>query len=100
MDALRDMMTGLSLSQLVALKSRLAGPTDEGTDNILHGVSVYFAKLARQHTLAPPASLMADIDHGIEGVSAAASPTTRREGTIALLSLRRNLFPAAHVLAP
>lgn len=96
LDALRDMMTGLSLSQLAALRSRLAPEIASEANTILHSVASYFGQVARQHALAPPMSLLTAIDHSLDTVSRTPSPAVRRDATLALLSIRRNMFPAAH----
>jgi len=93
-DTLWDMMTGLSAARLAGLRAQLAPDLAGEADDILDSIRKYFGRLARLPSLTPPETLLAKIDHGLDLVSRASSPSVRRDGALALLSLRRNMFPA------
>jgi uncharacterized membrane protein YccC len=93
--ALRDLMTGLSLAQLAQHEPLLRPDIAAEVHDIVDTVRMHFAKLAKRATLLPPETLLAKIDDGLDRVSREPSRRGRRGAMLALLGLRRNLFPAA-----
>ncbi|PZO90838.1 MAG: FUSC family protein [Sphingomonas sanxanigenens] len=94
-NALRDLRTGVAVGELRQLRLDLPGDQAEPLADVLQGVSSYYGKLDPDDPQPATPALLNDIDGAIGRLSGNASLTARRAGTLALVSLRRNLFPEA-----
>lgn len=94
-DALRDMRTGIAIGELRQL--RLDLPMEEAAPlgAVLSGVGHHYRHLDPDAPAPADPMLLRDIDDAISDLSAHARPSARREAVLALVSLRRNLFPHA-----
>ncbi len=94
-DALRDLRTGVAIGELRQLRSDL--PRDEGQPltQVLGGVSRHYRRLVPDQPIVADDTLLSDIDGAIADLSAHRAPSVRRDAMLALVSLRRNLFPDA-----
>jgi uncharacterized membrane protein YccC len=94
-DALRDLRTGVAIGELRELRLQL--PVDEAqpVSQVLGGVSRHYRELDPDEPLPADPELLHDIDGAIADLSAHPAPAIRREALLALVSLRRNLFPEA-----
>lgn len=94
LDALRDLRTGLSLAELARLQSTLPERASVAVTSILYDVACYYRHLARGSGIPPPATLMDNIDLAMRTEIGGPGDGVARSAIIALVSLRRNLFPA------
>lgn len=94
-DALRDLRTGVAIGELRELRLRLPLKEAKPVAQVLGGVSRHYRELDHDEPLPADPELLNDIDEAIAGLSAHSAPTIRREALLALVSLRRNLFPDA-----
>lgn len=94
-DALRDLRTGVAIGELRQL--RLDLPAGEGVPltGVLAGVGDYYRRLDPDSPQPAELDLLHDIDGAIDALSTNAVPAVRRDATLGLVSLRRNLFPDA-----
>ncbi|MET0240864.1 MAG: FUSC family protein [Sphingobium sp.] len=94
-DALRDLRTGVAIGELRQLRIDL--PPDEGAPltDVLAGVGDHYRRLDPADPQPAGPMLLHDIDGAMARLSANPAPEVRREATLALVSLRRNLFPDA-----
>lgn len=92
-DALRDLRTGVSVGELRRL--RLDLPPGEGAPlgNVLGGISRYYRQLDPDAPAPADPALLHDIDMALGDLSAHGGARVRREAVLALVSLRRALFP-------
>ncbi|WP_176592358.1 FUSC family protein [Sphingobium sp. EM0848] len=92
-DALRDLRTGVAIGELRQLRLDLpvneAGPLTD----VLKGVSAHYRTLDPDAPKSAEPDLLADIDGAIGDLSHNPSADVRRDAILALVSLRRNLFP-------
>jgi len=95
LDSLVDLRTGLAVAELRTL--RLAGGTPLVTP-VLKAVGRFYGSLDVRAPEAPPAALLLCIDRAMHDTACDADPERRRAGIVALVSLRRNLFPDAPAL--
>jgi uncharacterized membrane protein YccC len=91
-DALRDLRTGVAIGELRQLRHDL--PASEGAPltRVLGGVADHYRRLDPDAPAPADPALLTDIDAAITVLSGHAQPAVRREGLLALVSLRRNLF--------
>ncbi|MBH1992234.1 MAG: FUSC family protein [Sphingomonadaceae bacterium] len=94
-DALRDLRTGVAIGELRQL--RLDLPRDEAAPlgEVLRGVSRHYRALDPDAPAPADPALLNDIDAAIDDLAASPRAVIRREAVLALVSLRRNLFPLA-----
>jgi uncharacterized membrane protein YccC len=94
-DALRDLRTGMVISELRQL--RLDLPQNEGAaiTPVLQDIRAYYTQLDPDRANVPAPAMLQRIDHAMEQLVGNASASARRTGILALVSLRRNLFPNA-----
>ena len=94
-DALRDLRIGVAIGELRQLRLQL--PQQEGVPltGVLAGVSDYYRQLDPDAPKRAGPALLRDIDGAMDELSANAVPMVRRHSTLALVSLRRNLYPDA-----
>lgn len=92
-DALRDLRTGVAVGELRQLRIDL--PADEAAPltDVLTRVSAYYRGLDPDAPAGPQGELLHDIDEAIRDLSRHGSVAVRRQAILALVSLRRNLFP-------
>jgi len=92
-DALRDLRTGVAIGELRQL--RLDLPVDEAAPlaDVLTGVGAHYRGLDPDAPEPARPALLTDIDGAISHLSDNPDAAIRREGILALVSLRRNLFP-------
>jgi uncharacterized membrane protein YccC len=92
-DALRDLRTGLSLAELAKLRPTLSEKSRCMASSIHEDVADHYRRLTESSDNAPPIKLRDEIDQamdtGMEGTTAGVA----RAATLALVSLRRNIFP-------
>jgi uncharacterized membrane protein YccC len=96
LDALIDLRTGLSVGALRGL--RLQGGSALITP-VLESVGRYYASLDIRAPAPPPPALLDCVDRALVEIAADPNQARGRTGVLALVSLRRNLFPAAPPLA-
>lgn len=94
-EPLRDLRIGLSVIDLRALRTQLGGAAGQAVDHLLLGIAGYFRALSRGRIEAPLLSLSNDIDIAIAEMMKLELPADRRAGLLALIGLRRLLFPSA-----
>lgn len=94
-DALRDLRTGVAIGELRELRLRLPVEEAQPVSQVLGGVSRHYRELDHDEPLPADPELLLDIDGAIADLSAHRMPAIRREALLALVSLRRNLFPQA-----
>ncbi|SNT04500.1 Uncharacterized membrane protein YccC [Sphingomonas laterariae] len=94
-DPLRDLRTGVAIGELRQLRIDL--PVAEGAPitPVLRDVGAYYAALDPDQPRGPEAGLLAKIDHAMAALTANPMPDVRRSAALALVSLRRALFPEA-----
>jgi uncharacterized membrane protein YccC len=94
-DALRDLRTGMVIGELRQLRIDL--PADEGQPitRVLQNVSAYYAAMDPERAMLPSAGMLERIDQAIAHLVLNSSASARRTAVLALVSLRRNLFPDA-----
>jgi uncharacterized membrane protein YccC len=94
-EALRDLRTGLSLAELAELRSRLPAEAQGEIASILEGAAHHYQHLSRGRENPPPPTLLAYIDRAIQTGISGLDAAVQRAVTLALVSLRRNIFPLA-----
>ena len=93
-DALADLRVGVSVGELRVLRAATPSFAPIITP-VLRGVGDYFRRRVAREEEVPGADLLATIDEALAATVASAEAEVRRNGTLALISLRRNLFPDA-----
>jgi uncharacterized membrane protein YccC len=94
-DALRDLRTGVAIGELRQLRLSLAPDEGAPLGEVLAGVGDYYRRLDPDAPQPAEPALLDDIDEAIATLSANPAPAVRRDATLGLVSLRRNLFPDA-----
>jgi uncharacterized membrane protein YccC len=94
-DALRDLRTGVAIGELRELRLRLPPWEAQPVAQVLGGVSRHYRELDDDAPADADPVLLDDIDEAIGDLSGHPEPAVRREALLALVSLRRNLFPQA-----
>ncbi len=94
-DALRDLRTGVAIGELRQLRIDLPPGDGAPLNSVLAGVGDYYRALDPDAPKPAGAALLHDIDAAIGAFAANPAPSVRRDATLGLVSLRRNLFPAA-----
>ncbi|WP_022683418.1 FUSC family protein [Sphingobium bisphenolivorans] len=92
-DALRDLRTGVAIGELRHLRIDLPAGEAAPLADVLSGVSAYYRGLDPDVPAPARRELLHDIDEAIGRLSHHPQPGIRREAMLALVSLRRNLFP-------
>jgi uncharacterized membrane protein YccC len=95
-EPLRDLRIGLGVIDLRALRKKLGGEAGAAIDRLLFGIADYFRALSRGRIEAPLTSLLNDIDIAITDIMRLELKADRRAGLLALVGLRRLLFPAVN----
>ena len=90
-----DMRVGINLVDLNARRSEMRPALEALVVAVLNGAAAHFANRAtRGAAVPPPETLLHAIDRTLDAVSEAPSGA-RRDIVLALVGLRRNLFPDA-----
>jgi Fusaric acid resistance protein family. len=92
----RDLRIGLGVIDLRALRKKLGGEAGAAIDRLLLGIAHYFRAMSRRRrTQAPLKALLHEIDIAIAEMMQLELRADRRAGLLALVGLRRLLFPSA-----
>ncbi|PNU06524.1 FUSC family protein [Novosphingobium guangzhouense] len=97
-DVLRDLRTGVAIGELRELRLGLPPARSAPLNSVLADVANYYRRLEPDHR--PPAApeLLADIDSALRIFTRDEDRMVRRKAALALVSLRRNIFPEAAAL--
>lgn len=94
-DALRDLRTGVAIGELRQLRLDLPRAEAAPLTQVLGGVGDHYRAMDPDAPAPADPALLSAIDAAIDDLGAHARPAVRRESVLALVSLRRNLFPDA-----
>ena len=94
-DALRDLRTGVAIGELRQLRLDLPRAEAAPLTQVLSGVGDHYRAMDPDAPAPADPALLSAIDAAIDDLGAHARPAVRRESVLALVSLRRNLFPDA-----
>lgn len=94
-DALRDLRTGVAIGELRQLRLDLLRAEAAPLTQVLGGVGDHYRAMDPDAPAPADPALLSAIDAAIDDLGAHARPAVRRESVLALVSLRRNLFPDA-----
>ncbi|MHA6717858.1 FUSC family protein [Sphingomonas sp. RS6] len=94
-DALRDLRTGVAIGELRQLRIELPADERPPITAVLADVGTYYRTLDVDDPAPAQPVLLDEIDQAIHAFAANAVPAVRRSAVLALVSLRRNLFPQA-----
>ncbi|WCT73002.1 FUSC family protein [Sphingomonas naphthae] len=94
-DALRDMRSGVAIGELRQLRLDLPPADRAPVTHLLEDVGAYYGGLDPDAPKPAPIGLLAHIDAAMARLAGHPDAGARRTGLLALLSLRRNLFPSA-----
>ncbi|WP_313804161.1 FUSC family protein [Sphingobium sp.] len=92
-DALRDLRTGVAIGELRQLRLDLSASEAAPLTDVLTGVSAHYRGRDPDTPGPAPLALLADIDGAISDLSRNPDAMIRRGAILALVSLRRSLFP-------
>lgn len=94
-DAVRELRTGLAVSELGALRAEL--PAEQGRPAllVLREVHRHYEALPGRPGLAPSERMLRRLDAALRRLSAHPRRSVRRDAILALVGLRSNLFPDA-----
>lgn len=98
-DALRDLRTGAAIGELRQLRRELPADRGEPLRRVLTDVGAYYRDLDPAAPEAAGPGLLAGIDAAIHAFARDSDAVIRRAAALALVSLRRNLYPNADPLA-
>lgn len=94
-DALRDLRTGVAIGELRQLRLELPPDRGEPLRAVLTDVGAYYRNLDPAAPVPAGPGLLADIDAAIHAFARDGDAAIRRAAALALVSLRRNLYPDA-----
>ncbi|MGN6278430.1 MAG: FUSC family protein, partial [Sphingomonas sp.] len=94
-DALRDLRTGVAIGELRQLRLDLPPDRGEPLRAVLTDVGAYYRNLDPAAPTPAGPALLADIDAAIHAFARDGDAAIRRAAALALVSLRRNLYPDA-----
>jgi hypothetical protein len=92
-----DLRIGVSVAELRSLRLEASEEERAVITPVLEQTGLYYRRLRIDAPEPPPAALLFAIDHALWRLACCAPPERRRDGVLALTSLRRNLFPGAPV---
>jgi uncharacterized membrane protein YccC len=98
-DALRDLRTGVAIGELRQLRLDLPPDRGEPLRTVLTDVGSYYRHLDPDVPAPAGPGLLANIDAAIHAFARDGDAAVRRAAALALVSLRRNLYPDADPLA-
>ena len=94
-DVLRDLRTGVAIGELRQLRLDLPPARSAPLTEVLSEVGSYYRRLEPEARQPADPELLADIDRALHVFSRDEDRTVRRQAALALVALRRNLFPEA-----
>ncbi|GGD78640.1 FUSC family protein [Croceicoccus mobilis] len=94
-DALRDLRTGIVIGELRQLRFDLGREEGRVISPVLEDVSRYYTRLGADKPPEIEPGTLRHVDTAIASLANNPSTEVRRTGVLALISLRRNLFPDA-----
>jgi uncharacterized membrane protein YccC len=97
-DVLRDLRTGVAIGELRQLRLDLPRERTGPLTSVLAEVGAYYRRLEPDARAPADPELLGDIDRALHLFAADEDRSVRRQAALALVSLRRNLFPDAAAL--
>jgi uncharacterized membrane protein YccC len=97
-DVLRDLRTGVAIGELRQLRLDLPASRTAPLTGVLAEVGAYYRRLEPARRAPADPELLHDIDEALALFVADEDRSVRRQAALALVSLRRNLFPDAAAL--
>ncbi|EJL27830.1 FUSC family protein [Novosphingobium sp. AP12] len=97
-DVLRDLRTGVAIGELRQLRLDLPRERTGPLTSVLAEVGAYYRRLEPDARAPADPELLGDIDCALHLFAADEDRSVRRQAALALVSLRRNLFPDAAAL--
>lgn len=97
-DVLRDLRTGVAIGELRQLRLDLPAARTGTLTSVLAEVGAYYRRLEPEERAPADPELLGDIDKALNLFVADEDRSVRRQAALALVSLRRNLFPDAAAL--
>ncbi|WP_232494189.1 FUSC family protein [Novosphingobium kaempferiae] len=97
-DVLRDLRTGVAIGELRELRLHLPPARSAPLTSVLADVGDYYRRMEPDHRAPAAPELLGDIDTALHVFSGDEDRSVRRQAALALVSLRRNLFPEAAAL--
>lgn len=94
-DALRDLRTGVAIGELRQLRLDMPAGEAAPLTRVLADVGGYYGRLDPRGPVPPDPGLLAEIDDALAAFAGDEDAGVRRSAALGLVSLRRNLFPAA-----
>ncbi|GGN42491.1 hypothetical protein GCM10011349_05610 [Novosphingobium indicum] len=94
-DVLRDLRTGLAISELRQLRRYIDPPAQAPVTEVLTGVGEYYRRMVPHEPPAEDPELLGRIDHALRSFGSAAQTAMRRQAVLPLVTLRRSLFADA-----
>lgn len=97
-DVLRDLRTGVAIGELRELRLVLPPARSAPLTSVLADVGDYYRRMEPDRRAPAAPELLGDIDTALDVFSRDEDRSVRRQAALALVSLRRNLFPEAAAL--
>lgn len=97
-DVLRDLRTGVAIGELRELRLELPRERSAPLTSVLADVGAYYRRLEPRERVPADPTLLGDIDSALHAFIRDDDVPARRRAALALVSLRRNLFPQADAL--
>ncbi|WP_426753925.1 FUSC family protein [Myxococcus sp. Y35] len=94
-DALGDLRLGLNVVELQQLRAHASPQARATAERLLRGVSRHFQARSAGRAEPPAPELLGELDQAIGRVAEAPPTPRKRDGIMALVGLRRALFPGA-----
>jgi uncharacterized membrane protein YccC len=99
-DALRDLRIGLNVVDLQRAQPVVGPGASAAAERLLRRVSQHFRALSSGRAPPPPEKLLGELDETLGQVADAPPTPEKRSGVMALVGLRRGLFPHAAPYLP
>ncbi len=94
-DVLRDLRTGVAIGELRQLRLDLPPQRSAPLTAVLAQVGEYYRRLEPDERTPAEPALLVDIDRALHVFARDEDRSIRRHAALALVALRRNLFPEA-----
>ncbi|MGE6761465.1 FUSC family protein [Corallococcus interemptor] len=94
-DALADLRLGLNVVDLQRVRPHVGGAASVSAERLLGSIAGHFRERSRGRVTVPPVELLGALDETLGNVADAPSSNEKRAGVLALVGLRRALFPDA-----